>query len=83
MMAEYVDQEQLRFWEDWESDAIDEWLTARGYSTDGPTVCGSCCGFYAEERWARLTSEHRAAFNAFAAEKGIEAKADVGGIRIA
>lgn len=81
-MPHEIDQYPLSFFDDWENDAIESWLNKRGLEWDFPTVCGSCCGFYEQEFWIKLTSNEVTAFNAFARGKGIEAQAHPNGIRI-
>ena len=83
-MTHTVEGELLTFFDEWENEAIETWLKERGLEWDQPTVCGSCCGFYSEEYWVRWGKPRADPkdFNIFAADKGIDAHANGGGIWI-
>lgn len=42
---------ELVYFTDEEEEKIDVWLTKHGYEWGRATVCGGCCGTYADEYW--------------------------------
>lgn len=46
-----IQSEEFFYFSDKEKDLIEGFLERFGYKIDRNTVCGSCCGMYADEYW--------------------------------
>lgn len=64
-----------------EHEKIEMWLIKHGYTWGTNTVCGSCCGMYADEYWVdgiggKFKTEDKQAFADFARKEGIGCSVD-------
>lgn len=78
-MTYISEQQEIILFDDTEEAKIDKWLTDNGYKWDRATVCGGCCGFYADEYWVNgiggeFKKEDVERFLKFAKKKGIFCK---------
>jgi hypothetical protein len=81
-MSYEVEQDMLCFFDDWEEEKIEAFLSGYGLTAWRPTVCGSCCGFYADEYGVSLSPVQVTEFNALATDNHMDAHADSFGIYV-